>query len=408
MIERYPVNGSLPSEVSTAASQLLQYLRFPVFSWSWWWRRMLFFAPLAFVIAMANGNGHGELARSALQGLAVAWHVAVVSAWFVGGGALLAVLVRHARLGLAIERMLIVLAICTGFAVSELADRWSNRYHTELMCEHRGQTECPDPVKALDTSALGLFMRFGVPIGLYFAFGGGFAVVSYFKEQYSWREYQQRLERERLQLAKNEADMRLSILQAQIEPHFLFNTLASLRSLVRSEPARAEATIDALVDHLRATLPRLREGASAVQATLGRQVEICRSYLEVMRVRMGPRFTYEIEVANDLHAVPFPALMLMSLVENAIKHGVERKPGPCSIKIVARRVPADAGEVIEVSVADDGAGLREGLSSGVGLANIRSQLALRYGANATLTLQGRDGGGAVAALSIPIAATANT
>ena len=141
-----------------------------------------------------------------------------------------------------------------------------------------------------------------------------------------------------------------------------------------------------------------------MQTTLGQQIEICRSYLEVMRVRMGSRFTYEIDVSADLESLVFPALMLLSLVENAIKHGVERKPGPCSIKIAARF----ANDIVEVSVQDDGAGLREGLGKGVGLANISSQLALRYGANASITQQSRDGGGTVAALSIPFGGATST
>jgi sensor histidine kinase YesM len=251
-------------------------------------------------------------------------------------------------------------------------------------------------VKPIDDTTLGLLLKLGVPAGLYFAFGGGFALVSYFKEQRGWREHAQRQERERLQLAKNEADLRLSILQAQVEPHFLFNTLASLRSLIKSEPRRAEAALDALVDHLRATLPAMREAADS-RSTLAQQIEICRSYLEVMRVRLGTRFSYAIEVPASLAELPFPPFMLISLVENAIKHGVERKPGACRVMIAA--VAAESN--LEVFVSDDGAGLQEGLGTGVGLANIRAQLALRYGSSASLSLRSAEAGGTIAALQIP-------
>jgi len=362
---------------------------------------MLFFAPVAAVIAVATGLDHGEFAHSSNEAFAVAWRTAFASSWFVGGGVLLATLVRHARLRLRLERVLIVLAVVAGFFIFDGLDRWATRYHTELMCTHRGQVECPDPVKPVDDTLLGLALHFAKPMGLYFAFGGGFAVLSYFKEQRSWREHLQRAERERLQIEKNAADLQLSILQAQVEPHFLFNTLASLRSLIRVDAPRAEAALDALVKHLRATLPTIRNDSRLGVSTLSEQLEICRSYLEVMRIRMGPRFSYQIEVEAELRNEPFPPFMLISLVENAIKHGVERKPGPCSVTIVARG--GEGG--IEVVVSDDGAGLSEGISQGVGLANIRAQLRLRFGEQASIALCAGEGGGAVATLKIPVMRT---
>jgi hypothetical protein len=402
--QQYPIEKSLPSDVATAASQLLQYLRYPVFSWAWWWRRMLFFAPLAAVIAIATGNDHGDFVESSSQALSLALRAALVSTWFVGGGALIAVFVRHAGLRLDIERVLVVLAIVAGFFVAEGFDRWANRYHDELMCAYRGQVECTPPIKP-SPDTLGLVMRFAVPAGLYFAFGGGFALLAYFHEQRSWREHRARREREELQLAKNEADLRLSVLQAQVQPHFLFNTLASLRSLIRKEPERAEAALDALVDHLRATLPSLRDGALEPQSTLAKQIEICRSYLEVMRIRIGTRFDYSIDVPAAFAELSFPPFMLISLVENAVKHGVERKPGPCTVRIAARLIESQP-PLLEISVSDDGAGLSEGIGSGVGLANIRAQLALRFGAKASLSLQSGSAGGAVAALRIPFPVSA--
>jgi hypothetical protein len=404
LIQQYPIDRSLPAEVATAASQLLQYLRYPVFSWSWWWRRMLFFAPVAAVIAIAAGNDHGDFAQSSTQAFSVAWRAAVVSTWFVGGGSLIAVGIRHAGLKRHLERMLIVLAIIAGFFIAEAADRWANHHHAELMCSPRGPVNCSDLIKPIDSTALGLLLRFAVPVGLYFAFGGGFALLSYFKEQRSWEQHERRQERERLQLAKSEADLRLSILQAQVEPHFLFNTLASLRSLIHTDPQRAEAALDALVNHLRATMPKLRDEASNATSTLAQQIEICRSFLEVMRVRMGPRFGYSIEVPEELCSMLFPPFMLICLVENAIKHGVERQPGSCSIVIVARTIEEEGEPKIEVDVLDDGAGLREGLGTGVGLANIHAQLTLRFGARASLALRSRESGGAIASLRLPIRA----
>jgi LytS/YehU family sensor histidine kinase len=151
--------------------------------------------------------------------------------------------------------------------------------------------------------------------------------------------------------------------------------------------------------------PSMRDGAVEPQSMLAQQIEICRSYLEVMRIRIGSRFDYSIDVPAAFAGLSFPPFMLISLVENAVKHGVERKPGPCNVRITARLVDSDQ-PLLEVAVSDDGAGLSEGIGSGVGLANIRAQLALRFGTSASLSLEGGSAGGAVAALRIPFPAHA--
>lgn len=401
--DQYQIDRPLPTEVTTAASQLLQYQRYPVFSWGWWWRRAIFFMPLAIIEAIADGNVHGVFSHDAAEAFAIAWRCAVVGLAFVGAGTLLAVGARHAGMRQSLERILVAVAVILGFFVFQGADRWATRYHTEVMCAHEGvpAQECKDPVKEIDDSALGGLFVLAVPAGLYFVFGGGIALVSYFREQRSWSEHQRRRERRRLELKISEADARLSILQAQIEPHFLFNTLASLRSLIHSEPQRAIATIDALVAHLRATLPQMRSGTETC-STLGQQLEICRSYLEVMRVRMGPRLTCAVDAPAALAALPFPPLILLSLVENAIKHGIEPAPGPREVRVEARLLTGN--ETVEVTVSDDGVGLREGFGSGVGLANIRSQLALRYGTAASLEMLSREPSGVTARLRLPVGA----
>src|SRR4029450_7756987 len=112
-----------------------------------------------------------------------------------------------------------------------------------------------------------------------------------------WSAHWRRLELERMSAQKSEADLRLTVLQAQVEPHFLFNTLASVRSLVATDPQRASQTIDALSQHLRATLPKLRAATGAAQSTLGEQFAICASYLELMQVRLGERLRGEVRLA---------------------------------------------------------------------------------------------------------------
>jgi sensor histidine kinase YesM len=213
-------------------------------------------------------------------------------------------------------------------------------------------------------------------------------------------EERHRRELAEVQRQRQEANLRLLVLQAQTEPHFLFNTLASLRALLREDVQQAETMVDALVRHLRAVLPRMRD-ESAV-STLADQLAICTSYLELMTTRLSGRLTHRIEVPDALLQASFPPLMLLTLVENAVKHGIEPKAGPGRIRIQAKRTFGLIGPAIEVMVVDDGVGLIVGFVHGVGLRNVREQLALRYGEHAALSLTGSRDGGAIASIRLPL------
>jgi sensor histidine kinase YesM len=215
------------------------------------------------------------------------------------------------------------------------------------------------------------------------------------------RRVEERHQREitRIQRQRQEANLKLLVLQAQIEPHFLFNTLASLRALMREDVLKAEAMIDSMVRHLRSVLPMMR-GHDGV-STLSDQLAICISYLDLMTTRMEGRLTYSIDVPAALFRAPFPPLMLLTLVENAIKHGIEPKAGAGRISIEARIVRTDGGAIL-ARVIDDGVGLSPGLGHGLGLRNLREQLALRYGEHGTLSLSSPPEGGAVACIQIPL------
>jgi sensor histidine kinase YesM len=199
---------------------------------------------------------------------------------------------------------------------------------------------------------------------------------------------------------RQEANLKLLVLQAQVEPHFLYNTLASLRALLRQDVGEAEWLLDALVRHLRAVLPVMR--AAPGVSTLSDQLAICASYLELMASRMEGRLTYRLEVPDTLLHTPFPPLIPLTLVENAIKHGIEPNTCPGWICIQAERTVHTAGCAIAVRVIDNDVGLSTGLGHGLGLQNVREQLALTYGEHAALSLSSSAEGGVVACIQIPL------
>jgi LytS/YehU family sensor histidine kinase len=210
-------------------------------------------------------------------------------------------------------------------------------------------------------------------------------------------EMRHRRELSEVRRRQQEANLRLLLLQAQIEPHFLFNTLASLRALIREDVDQAEGLVDALVDHLRAVLPRIRGDVGA--STLSDQIAICASYLGLMSIRLDGRLSYGIDVPDSLQNAIVPPLMLLTLVENAIKHGIEPKSDAGDIRIEAR-LSLDPAQII-IAVTDDGVGLTDTANDGLGLQNLREQLALRYGSRASLSLVSPAAGGTIASLLIP-------
>jgi signal transduction histidine kinase len=189
----------------------------------------------------------------------------------------------------------------------------------------------------------------------------------------------------------------LKALQAQVEPHFLYNTLANTRYLARHQPPRAVEMLEHLIAYLHSALPDMRSQTS----TLGREFELAGHYLALMAIRFGDRLQYRLDCPSDLAAVPMPPLLLMTLVENAVRHGVEPKPGTVRIAVTAAREHG----VLTIIVADDGAGIGDTtLGSGVGLRNLRQRLQALYGTRAGFVLRRGDGGVTEAVLTLPAAA----
>jgi len=190
---------------------------------------------------------------------------------------------------------------------------------------------------------------------------------------------------------------RLQLLQAQVEPHFLFNTLANVQHLVETDPPTAARMLDSLIRYLRASLPQMRERAT----TLRRELDMVRAYLEVQAVRMGHRLRFEIDADERLLDLPYPPMMLISLVENAVRHGIDAVAGGGTVTI---RASATA-EALSVAIADTGAGLSEHGALGVGLTNIRERLETLYGNSGRLELTENVPQGVVVTVAVPYAPT---
>jgi signal transduction histidine kinase len=193
-------------------------------------------------------------------------------------------------------------------------------------------------------------------------------------------------------------EARLLALQAQVEPHFLFNTLAHVRHLCKVNPPLAHRMLERFCDYLRAALPRMRDR----DATLGSELALASAYLEVQRIRMGERLAVELAVADADRHRPFPPMMLATLVENAIKHGLNPLPEGGTVRVSSESTV----DSLRVVVADSGRGFSTSGGTGIGLANIRGRLAALYGGTASVTLTPNLPRGIRATIEIPFTAPA--
>jgi len=200
-------------------------------------------------------------------------------------------------------------------------------------------------------------------------------------------------------LKRQVVEARMAAMQAQVEPHFLFNTLASIDHLIETDPPRASKMQKNLIALLRASMPTMREANAQGTRDLGRELAVIRPYLEILKVRMEERLQTEINVPEGLMSADFPPMMLQGLVENAIKHGLEPKAEGGRLTVT--------GEIVHgklcVTVADTGLGFGKAATAGtgIGLNNIRERLQLLYGRKATLVVSENPGGGTAVSITVP-------
>jgi LytS/YehU family sensor histidine kinase len=214
-----------------------------------------------------------------------------------------------------------------------------------------------------------------------------------------WRAaaYRADLHSERRRAAEalqSETQAKLALLQAQIEPHFLFNTLANVQSVIESDPRTAKSILEHLNQYLRVSLGRTRRASS----TLADELSLVSALLAIAAIRLGERLRYVIDVPDALQLAQLPPLLLQPLVENALKHGIEPAVSGGEIRVAARLVEGS----LRLSVMDTGVGLDASSPEGIGLANVRGRLESLYGGNASLAIHVHEPHGVVAEITMPL------
>lgn len=341
-----------------------------------------------------------RLGRGALASVALFWSVGAIAWWTVGSAPVHRLLGLSAQFWLAYSGAWLLLA---ARARRPEPLRWTPLVAlatgAALVGAVLGLPLQPDFVAQRLTSTGWLAQRLTPALG--------FALTLHLLPLAArWREWQRhRQQMQRMQQAATVADLsrqvtlaELKTLQAQVEPHFLYNTLAGIQYLVRHNPTLADRMLGRLHDYLRLALPAMREPMS----TLGREFALAEAYLALMQMRMGERLRAWLELPPELASLPFPPLMLGSLVENALQHGVEPKREGGDLHVVAKRT----SEGLVLSVSDSGVGLQAAAAgqtagSGLGLSSLRERLRLLYGDAARLEVGSNAQGGVTARVLVP-------
>lgn len=377
-----PIPASLAGQLAGWSAKALQY---PVFSRTWYryrvrsfaWPAAIFTLLVTVLAAMVHKTVAGIAGMAELVALLAVLPVVYVALLL---GRWLAVLVCQRHWPPRRECVGVVLALLAGMLVAGYLSQFTRMQN--------------DPSERLLN-----FIVWGFTL---LWLGGAGDLVAYLRQRRRLDDAQLLEQMARYRDERNQAAMRLSLLASQVEPHFLFNTLSGVRAAILTDPARGVAIIDHLVDYLRVTIPQIRNDGAELLVALGTQLDAVNAYLGVIHTRL-PRLTFRVECPHDLRHCAVPPLMLISLVENAVKHGIEPKKGPVSIVVSAVRDNSGGARVV-LSVVDDGVGFGGTSGSGIGLSNIRERLQHLYGGQAALLLTAREQGGLAASISLPLRA----
>jgi sensor histidine kinase YesM len=248
-----------------------------------------------------------------------------------------------------------------------------------------------EPLDNIRLFAKAVAVQFGLPAAFLVTVG------EFHRREVQSLEAMRESEADRARLEQQTLQARLKTLEAQIEPHFLFNTLANVRRLYEVDPIAGESMLERMMRYLEIALPSMRDE----RVTLGREADLIGAYLELQKVRMGRRLAFSVDIAPALRPIEVPPMMLLTLVENAIKHGLAPQRDGGRIDVGARR----EGDALRLEVADTGRGFGSDISGGgTGLANIQVRLAAIFGEAALLTLSAREPHGLLAAIRMPVAA----
>ena len=242
-----------------------------------------------------------------------------------------------------------------------------------------------------------IFLQYGFairPVILGLLFG---SIISYFfssRERISQTEILVQEERiKRLTSEKKAVESNLRLLQAQIEPHFLFNTLSNILSLLETDLDKGKCMLEDLIHYLRMALSKTRGDTT----TIGQEMEMIRAYMNIFKVRMGERLRYKVDVPDKINDIPFPPMLIQPLVENAIKHGLEPKIEGGEVFIHGE----ENEEILRLEIADTGVGFYEDGNFGTGLSNIRERLISLYGDKGRLILEENRPCGLKAIIEVP-------
>ena len=233
-------------------------------------------------------------------------------------------------------------------------------------------------------------------VGIFFG-----VIISYFfiaQEKFSQLKIEkQEEELKSISLEKENIQANLKLLQAQIEPHFLFNTLSTVLSLLDTDSKSGKKMLENLTQYLRTSLKHTRNENN----NLKQEIETIQSYLDINKIRMGDRLNFKIEIPKDLYNISFPPMLIQPIVENAVKHGIEPKVEGGIVSIKVSSIVSDNEDLLKIEIADTGSGFDSNISPGIGLDNVKNRLKALYQDKSSIIFEANNPSGLKVTIGVP-------